>query len=527
MFESKYSRFITNNTARFAEENEITDGLVTIKKGAGVPLYESSGTIFTDNGDTHSIVVGPTGCGKSRAVCKTLITSIIRQGESYLVNDPKGELYKSTVALAKETGYDVKVLNLRNPQFSHRWNPLALIYFYYTHDKAEKAQQAIDEFSIGLMSATADKDDRYWDMTASIYFCAVISMCLYFVTDMEYFNLENILPFINEDAEDTIRRMMSFMEDAPESIQSGLKSVLNINADKTKSCIYGVLHSGVDSIAKNESLLQLFSENEIDLRRIGLKKTAVYVIYPDEKCSMDGIVNLFFNQAYMALLDVCEEMTRDSLPIRVNYVLDEFSNLVANQGFTNRLTEARSKNIRYFLFVQSITQLSEKYTHDVSKTIMSNCTNWISFSSKEIDYLEMLSKLCGSVIDYNGREHPLISPSEMQYLKKTPDGVEVLILRQGVRPYVVTLPYFDMIKGFQKYNRANSLNIEFQERTAKNEYKLDLSDWRKMALNQMQQKSTHEIVSDHPMQDESSEDDEIKAEIEAKFIELFGDVDDD
>ena len=242
---------------------------------------------------------------------------------------------------------------------------------------------------------------------------------------------------------------------------------------------------------------------------------------------MDGIVNLFFNQAYMALLDVCEEMTRDSLPIRVNYVLDEFSNLVANQGFTNRLTEARSKNIRYFLFVQSITQLSEKYTHDVSKTIMSNCTNWISFSSKEIDYLEMLSKLCGSVIDYNGREHPLISPSEMQYLKKTPDCVEVLILRQGVRPYVVTLPYFDMIKGFQKYNRANSLNIEFQERTAKNEYKLDLSDWRKMALNQMQQKSTHEIVSDHPMQDESSEDDEIKAEIEAKFIELFGDVDDD
>ena len=158
---------------------------------------------------------------------------------------------------------------------------------------------------------------------------------------------------------------------------------------------------------------------------------------------------------------------------------------------------------------------------------MSNCTIWISFSSKEIDYLEMLSKLCGSVIDYNGREHPLIPPSEMQYLKKTPDGVEVLILRQGVRPYVVTLPYFDMIKGFQKYNRANSLNIEFQERTAKNEYKLDLSDWRKMALNQMQQKSTYEIVSDHPMQDESSEDDEIKAEIEAKFIELFGDVDDD
>ncbi len=527
MFESKYCRFITKNTARFAEENEITDGLVSIKTGAGVPLYESSGTIFTDNGDTHSIVVGPTGCGKSRAVCKTLITSIIRQGESYLVNDPKGELYKSTVAVARKAGYDVKVLNLRSPQLSHRWNPLALIYYYYTHDKTEKAQQAIDEFSMGLMSAAANKDDRYWDMAASVYFSAVISMCLYFVTDLEYFNLENILPFINEDAESSIRRMMSYMEEASESTQSGLKSVINIKSAKTKSCIYGVLHSGIDSIVKNESLLQLFSENEIDLREIGLKKTAVYVIYPDEKCSMDSIVNLFFNQVYMTLMDVCEEMPNDSLPIRVNYVLDEFSNLVANDGFTNRLTEARSKNIRYFLFVQSITQLSEKYTSDVSKTIMSNCTNWISFSSKEIDYLKMLSKLCGNVIDYNGREQPLISPSEMQYLQKTADGVEVLILRQGVRPYVVTLPYFDKIKEFHNIGPAACKDIEPRKRSAKNEYKLDLADWRKTALNKMQQKSATDIMSEIKNDDYSFDEDDFKSPIKAKFMKLFGDVDDD
>ena len=524
MFESKYSRFITNNTARFAEENEITDGLVNIKNGAGVPLYGSSGTLFTDNGDTHSIVVGPTGCGKSRAVCKTLIASIIRQGESYLVNDPKGELYKSTVALAKEAGYDVKILNLRNPQHSHRWNPLALIYYYYSNGKAEKAQQAIDEFSMELMAAAANKDDRYWDMAANVYFCAVISMCLYFAPGLEYFNLENILPFINEEAEKTINRMLTFMEDAPESIKSGLKSLLNIRSDKTKSCIYGVLHSGVDSIAINESLLRLFSENEIDLRSIGSKKTAVYVIYPDEKCSMDGIVNLFFNQVYMALLDVCEEMPNDSLPVRVNYVLDEFSNLVENKGFTNRLTEARSKNIRYFLFVQSITQLSEKYTSDVSKTIMSNCTNWITFSSKEIDYLEMLSKLCGNVIDYNGVKKPLISPSEMQYLQKTVNGVEVLILRQGVRPYVVTLPYFDKITEFQKTKPSADAEIEFPKHSTKNEYKLDLEDWRKTAMSKMQQESSNANASDWEDLNDPSDDYRASSRFESKFLKMFGSV---
>ena len=152
MFESKYSRFITNNTTRFAEDDEITENLVGIESGSGVPLYESSGTIMVDNGDTHSIVVGPTGCGKSRAVCKTLITSIISQGESFLVNDPKGELYKNTAAAALDHDYDIKVLNLRNPQFSHRWNPLALIYFYYTHCKPEKAQQAADRQLTNFLS---------------------------------------------------------------------------------------------------------------------------------------------------------------------------------------------------------------------------------------------------------------------------------------------------------------------------------------------------------------------------------------
>ena len=49
MFESKYIRFITNNTTRFAEDDEITENLVGIESGSGVPLYESSGTIMVDN----------------------------------------------------------------------------------------------------------------------------------------------------------------------------------------------------------------------------------------------------------------------------------------------------------------------------------------------------------------------------------------------------------------------------------------------------------------------------------------------
>lgn len=101
--------------------------------------------------DNHSISIGPTSCGKSRAVCKILIKSIITNKESAVINDPKGELYRTTANAAKQT-HNIEVLNIRSPELSDQWNPLYLIYQYYVNGQTSKAQQAIDEFSIELMS---------------------------------------------------------------------------------------------------------------------------------------------------------------------------------------------------------------------------------------------------------------------------------------------------------------------------------------------------------------------------------------
>lgn len=105
----------------------------------------------------------------------------------------------------------------------------------------------------------------------------------------------------------------------------------------------------------------MLSDSSFEIENIGKKPTLVYVVYPDEKNSLNFLVNLFFTQCYETLVSYAHGCSGDKLPVRVNFIIDEFSNLTKIDNFSNRISEARSKNIRYFLFLQSYGQLKQKY----------------------------------------------------------------------------------------------------------------------------------------------------------------------
>ena len=90
--------------------------------------------------------------------------------------------------------------------------------------------------------------------------------------------------------------------------------------------------------------------------------------------------------------------------------------------------------------------MTEKYEKN-AETIISNCNNWICYSTKEMDFLEKIADLCGKETDYNGNEHYLLSPFEMQHLKKEQDYVQVVIIKQGLYPYVSELLDYEYIPG--------------------------------------------------------------------------------
>jgi hypothetical protein len=122
------------------------------------------------------------------------------------------------------------------------------------------------------------------------------------------------------------------------------------------------------------------------------------------------------------------------MPIRINYVLDEFSSLPKISDFPAMISAARSRNIRFNLIIQSKHQLMERYGNE-AETIQSNCINWIFLTSRELPLLEYISALCGNRI--SGTK-PLLTVSELQRFNKN-EG-EVLILSGRKRPFKGNLP---------------------------------------------------------------------------------------
>ena len=293
----------------------------------------------------------------------------------------------------------------------------------------------------------ANTVDRYWADT-SLGFLISLILILMVSVPIEYFNICNLNQLCFEKNCATLKAMLEKMDQNTPAAY-GLHTVLDLEAEKTKSCIYSSLLATMAPFSQNENLQRLMSADDIDVEKIAEKQTIIYVIYPDEKGSLNFLVNAFFTQCYETLITKSAENDNDRLPLRVNFVLDEFSNLPAIPNFDNRISEARSHNIRYFLFIQSFGQLQNKYKEH-AETILSNCNNWICFSSKEIDFLSKISRICGTEVDFNGIEHDLISPSEMQHLKKYDDGAEVVIIKAGEYPFVTKLPDFAFLNLFYR-----------------------------------------------------------------------------
>ena len=445
MYEARYARYFTQSEARFAEPEEIEAAATEVSsdqhRAAGTPLAYRDGRYYLDNSENHSLVIGPTGGKKSRVTVVPALLSIIANGESAVVNDTKLELYRKTAAVAKKAGAQVYVLNFRDPKHSHGWNPLRLACRFYEQGKLDEAQQAISDFAECVVGPALEKTvDRYWgDLSGS----SIKGVCMMYMQTVpkRYFHLKNIIPFLYEDRFDLLRKLAAKM-DPLSPATFNLKCLTALEAEKTKTCIYSTLLSLLAPFVQNQSLLDLLCTSSFDFEELGTRQTIIYLAYPDERTALNFLATSFYTQCYEALVSYAGTQPEDSLPLRVNFVLDEVSNLAPIPSFANRISEARSKNIRYFLYAQSYGQLHEKYG-DVAESILTNCGNWVVFSSKETDFLQKISDICGHEVDYNGLVHPLVSAYTLQHLQKKIESAEVLLIKQGLYPFITELPDYE------------------------------------------------------------------------------------
>lgn len=509
VFCESFTKYILNS-GQFKKNKK---NIKYVKQIGGVPLGTACDgeEILIDSSDSHTLIIGSTGSKKSRLVIMPSMYILGMAGESMIVSDPKAEIYGRTAGFLKDKGYNIQVINLRNPSYGNSWNPLSIPYSFYKANNIDKACEFVNDISANLMISEVAAKDPYWDYSSyDLLFGLILLLfkyCKEREMDSEYVNINNLLK---------LRRYLFRLSDIRASliwkyienddiISSSLLGTIEA-PEKTQSCILSTFDEKMRCFMIQPNLLEMLSNNSISMDYISKSKSAIYLIMPDEKTSYHKLITLFIKQSYEYLIYKAQSNVDGKMKIRVNYVLDEFSTLPVIKDFPSMITAARSRNIRFNLVVQSKHQLIERYKQE-AETIQSNCSNWIFFTSREIKLLEEISILCGKKSD---GQKPVIPIASLQHLNKNKG--EALILSGRLYPFISVLADIDKYDGgkynlleLRKEQRKKSTNIDFGS-------SIDCCNER-----------TDEQKYENFYDDENDYDD-LEEELEAKFEKLFGNV---
>ena len=177
----------------------------------------------------------------------------------------------------------------------------------------------------------------------------------------------------------------------------------------------------------------MLSHSDIDLAGIGKRKTALFIVIQDEKTTYHPLVTILLKQCYETLIDVAQA-SGGALPVRTNFLLDEFANMPKLKDMTTMITAARSRHMRFTMIIQNYAQLNQVYGKEEAETIRGNCGNIIYLISAELAALEEISKMCGEVKsekDDKTASTPLVTVSDLQRMKQ----FETIILRMRKQPF--------------------------------------------------------------------------------------------
>lgn len=449
MMYDDYNDFSRIGGTRWALEEEIIESAHKVRISnpnsdfrGGLPLVSDGDTVYLDASDAHQLILGSSGSKKTRLFAMPMLELFMRAGESVVVTDPKSELYDRTASRFEENGYNVYVLNLRDPLHSDGWNPLLVAREYFRTGDEEKATSIINDFTnTFLFDPPGSKTDPFWLHSSRAMLAGLLHMIvenIQYIGDqhVNLLTLRNFSSDLKLDSSHLNPSTFDLLDCYPEDSMAryNLDSIRR-GAEKTFDNIKVSYDAPMQRLYMQRSLIRMLSVNNVRFTDLGESKTIVYIIMPDEKTTLHAVVSLIIKHCYEQLIDFAQVHEGNTLPTRVNFLLDEFSNLPAIPDMSAMISAARSRNIRFHLIVQGLHQLSSKYGIDEAQTIKGNCGNWVFLTSRELPLLQEIRDLCGTNI-HTGE--PLITVSQLQRLNK--DRGEALMLIGRQYPFIAHLP---------------------------------------------------------------------------------------
>jgi len=463
-----------NGYSRWAKDKEIMTSKEVVRvpfanktsEVGGTPIIYDKDSAYVDNSNMHTLVIGATGSGKTAGIVNPTMKHLIKAKESIVITDPKGEIYEDNYKLLKEAGYQIIVLNFREPQRGSCWNPYDLPYKFQKEGNFDKATELLNDLSTNIV-VDGQGQDPFWQNAAADYLTG-LGLALFQDAPLEEININSINLMINQGEErygaSTYMKEYYKMQEPTSPVAINLAGTVT-TADETKAGIMTVLQQKVKTLAVTRNLSEMLSKNDFDMASIGEKPTALFMIIQDEKTTYHSLATIFIKQCYECLISTAYKHG-GALPVRTNFLLDEFANMPKIKDIATMVTAARSRHIKFTFIIQNFAQLDKTYGKEDAQTIRGNCINTIYLLTGELSALEEISKLCGDKIVRVGKDkkeetRPLVTISELQRMK--PD--EYVLVRHRCPPYKGKLKMdFNTDFGFGVGASLYGVDVEYPER---------------------------------------------------------------
>lgn len=481
-------------TARFAAKSEIKKTYTQVsfdvenwRKGVDLPTVQ--GTVIgckghgkktialVDEGDVHTLMIGAAGVGKTSFFLYPNLEFACASGMSFLSTDSKGDVFRNYGTIAKKYyGYNVSVIDLRNPTRSDENNMLHLVNKYmdiYLSDKTNLSAKAKAEkyakitaktiISIGGGDASSYGQNAYFYESAEGLLASLILLLAEF-GDKNERHIVSVFKLI-QDLLEPVQEKQSGKKSAP---KSGFKSLMEKLPDehKAKWLAGSALHSAdqamLSVMSTALSRLNSFIDSEmeqilcfgtaLDAEQFCTEKSAIFIVLPEEDNSKYFMVSLIIQQLYREILVIADE-NGGRLPNRVMFYCDEFGTFPKIEGAEAMFSASRSRKISIVAIIQSFAQLNKNYGQEGQEIITDNTqlTIFGGFAPNS-QSAEVLSKalgeqmvLSGSVS--HGKEksqslqmigRPLMTVDE---LKSMPKG-QFIVMKTGAHPMISPLKLY-------------------------------------------------------------------------------------
>lgn len=370
------------------------------------------------------VVIGGSGSGKTRFFVKP---SVMQMNCSMVITDPKGTLIeecgkmlakgppkkdKNGNIMKDKSGkvvhepYVIKILNTINFSKSLHYNPFAYI-------RSEKDILKLVTTIIANTKGEGEKaSEDFWVKAEKLLYTALIAF-IWYEGDEEEKNLNTLLDLLNEsetcEEDETYQNPVDMMfqeleERDPQHFAVRQYKKYKMAAGKTAKSILISCGARLAPFDIAE-LREIMSYDEMELDKIGDRKTALFLIMSDTDTTFNFVIAMLQSQLFNLLCDKADDEYGGRLPVHVRVIADEFANIGQIPQFDKLIATIRSREISASIILQSQSQLKAMYK-DSADTILGNCDTTLFLGGKEKTTLKEMSELLGKeTIDlYNTSE---------------------------------------------------------------------------------------------------------------------------